>query len=135
MDNLSRSDRSKNMRSVCSKNTLPEIPQFKELKKRKIYFTKHKANVLGKPDICFFKKRIAVFVDSDFWHHNPKKYISPKSNKEYWETKILKNVERDRYVNRELIVQGWIVLRFWESSIKHRLDKVIYLILSIRGKR
>ena len=51
-----------------------------ELKRCKIYFAKHVDNIIGKPDIVFRRKRLVVFIDSDFWHYNPKIFIMPKTN-------------------------------------------------------
>jgi DNA mismatch endonuclease (patch repair protein) len=102
MDNLSASDRRKNMQNIKSKNTIPELLVMNELKRRKVYFAKHVDKILGKPDIVFRRKKLVVFIDSDFWHFNPKYFIMPKTNLHYWKNKINKNVERDKYVNKEL---------------------------------
>jgi len=85
MDNLSKEDRRKNMQNIRSKDTIPELLIMNELKKRKYYFAKHVDNIFGKPDIVFRRKKMAVFIDSDFWHYNPKKFIMPATNINYWE--------------------------------------------------
>jgi len=66
----------------------------------------------------FTKRKLAVFIDGDFWHGNPKKFRLPKSNCAYWQQKIAGNKKRDHEINRELRRLGWRVLRFWESSLK-----------------
>jgi DNA mismatch endonuclease (patch repair protein) len=71
----------------------------------------------GRPDFIFTRCKVAVFIDGDFWHGNPKKFRIPKSNSEYWEAKIIGNRKRDRQINKELKGLGWRVLRFWESSL------------------
>ena len=73
--------------------------------------------MLGKPDFVFGKARVAVFIDGDFWHGNPRKYRIPKSNRTYWHQKITTNRARDRLVTKSLESQGWKVLRIWESSL------------------
>jgi DNA mismatch endonuclease (patch repair protein) len=72
----------------------------------------------GRPDFVFTKRKVAVFIDGDFWHGNPKKFRLPKSNCAYWQQKIVGNKKRDREINNELRRLGWRVLRFWESSLK-----------------
>jgi DNA mismatch endonuclease (patch repair protein) len=72
----------------------------------------------GKPDFTFSKERLAVFVDGCFWHGCPKCYRPPKGNRKFWETKVSRNRERDREVNRELRIRGWRVLRISEHSLK-----------------
>ena len=129
MDNLSKVDRRKNMQHIRSKNTQPEKAVIRELRNRKIYFVKHVGNIIGKPDIVFRRKKVIVFIDSDFWHCNPEKFKMPKTNTEYWEKKISRNIKRDKLVNESLKEQGWNVLRFWESDIKKNIDKVISKIL------
>ena len=72
----------------------------------------------GKPDFVFPRSRVAVFVDGDFWHGNPKMKRLPKSNTDYWREKIRSNRARDRKVNRALEALGWRVVRIWESSLR-----------------
>ena len=129
MDNLSREDRRKNMQHIRSKDTVPELLVMKELKRRKIYFAKHVNKIIGKPDIVFRRKKIVVFIDSDFWHYNPKKFIMPTTNTIYWQEKIYKNRKRDKLVNKSLKKDGWTVLRYWESDIKKDKNKVVDKII------
>ena len=125
MDDLSKEARRKNMQNIRSKNTVPELLVINELKRRKIYFAKHVDKIFGKPDIVFRRKKIIVFIDSDFWHCNPKKFIMPTTNKIYWKKKIQGNIERDKLVTKTLKKEGWKILRFWESNIKKNVIKVV----------
>src|SRR5271169_3037524 len=109
------------MQNIRSKDTRPEIIIRKELKKRKIYFTQHVNTLVGKPDFVFRRKKIAVFIDSDFWHGHPKRCIMPKSNCSYWESKIEGNRRHDKTVNKQLKILGWRVIRIWEHDIKKNL--------------
>jgi len=129
MDNLSPEQRRKNMQRIRSENTLPERLVMRELRRNKVYFSKYTAKVLGKPDILFRKKRVAVFIDSDFWHGNRRRFVMPASNREYWEGKIEKNKIRDKHVTYRLRKDGWIVLRFWDYDVLHNTDRVIRKIL------
>ena len=128
-DKLTKEQRRRNMQNIRSKNTLPELKLAKELRSHKIYFVRHVTTLPGKPDFVFRKKKVVVFVDSDFWHGHPKRCIMPKSNCGYWEQKIARNKERDRQVTRTLKKDGWLVIRLWERNIKCNLDKSIKKII------
>lgn len=70
-----------------------------------------------RPDFVFTRERVAVFVDGCFWHQCPLHSTVPKGNREFWEWKLARNVERDRLVNRELRKAGWRVVRVWEHDL------------------
>jgi DNA mismatch endonuclease, patch repair protein len=131
MDDLSKEDRRKNMQNIRSKNTIPELFVMNELKRRKIYFARHVNKIFGKPDIVFRRRKVIVFIDSDFWHCNPKIFIMPTTNVEYWKKEIQKNLERDKLVNKILKKEGWRVIRFWESDIKKDKNKIVDKIIKI----
>ena len=129
MDNLTPEQRRKNMQNIHSFNTLPERILAKELKQLKVYFSQHSNKLPGKPDFIFRKKKLVVFVDSDFWHCNPRRFKMPKTNQIYWKNKIQRNIERDKEVNLILRSQGWRVIRIWESMIKRQTSYCIGRIL------
>lgn len=129
MDNLTKEQRRKNMQHVRSTDTKPEQTIMKALRRKNIYFSTYVSKITGKPDIVFRRKKIAVFIDSDFWHGHPKRFIMPKSNVDYWKKKIEGNRQRDKFVNRELRKQGWKVIRIWEHDIKLNPEKCIQKIL------
>lgn len=131
MDNLTKEQRKKNMQNIRSVNTEPERLIMRELSRRKIYFAKYVNSIIGKPDIVFRRKKVILFVDSDFWHGHPKRLIMPKSNKKYWETKIERNRKRDKEVNTQLKKDGWKIIRLWEYDIKHNIDKCVRRILKV----
>lgn len=122
------------MRNIRSAGTEPERKVMEALKKRKIYFAKYTTKIPGKPDIVFRRKKVVVFVDSDFWHRHPERFIMPKTNTRYWEKKIARNQERDRQVNCELQTKGWKVIRLWEYDIKHNFDECLNVILEAIDK-
>ena len=122
--------RSENMRRIKSKNTSIEILLRKELWKRGLRYQKNVKNIFGKPDIVFKGKKLAVFADSEFWHGKlllAGEHI-PKTNTEYWVSKIKRNIARDKEVNEELKNQGWTVLRFWEIDINKDVSKCADII-------
>jgi len=129
MDTLTKEKRSELMSKVRSKNSKAELIVFRELRKRKIYFAKHVQKIKGTPDIVFRRKKVVVFIDSDFWHGHPERGTMSKTNVEYWSNKIKENKERDIKVDEELNRQGWKVVRLWEYDIKRNLEESIEEIL------
>lgn len=134
MDNLTPEQRRRHMQACRSTNTKPELAVFAALKQRKIYYVPHVKTLPGKPDIVFRRKRVAVFIDSDFWHGHPERFIAPKSNTDYWDAKIARNRARDAAVTAELTQKGWTVLRLWEWDIRHSLGSQIARVLSAIGR-
>ena len=130
MDNLTKAQRKKNMQNIRLKNTAPERLIMRELRRRRIYFAHHVTSITGKPDIVFRRKKIAVFIDSDFWHGHPARYVKPKSNRKYWRAKISRNKKRDVEVNRILKKAEWKIIRLWEYDVKKNLNICIRKILN-----
>ncbi len=120
------------MQSIRSVNTKTELILADALRKRKISYRRNLKTVIGKPDFVFQKSKVAVFVDSDFWHGHPSRFIMPKTNMSYWRRKIQGNRHRDKLVNRTLKQLGWRVLRIWERSIKvnqeNQIEKILILL-------
>lgn len=128
MDKLTPSQRHNNMSHIRSRDTKPEILLRKALWSRGWHYRKNYTALPGTPDIALTRQKIAIFVDGDFWHarghqDNPGEQIA--TNREFWQMKLTRNVERDREVNDALTDAGWLVLRFWESDIKADLDSCI----------
>lgn len=128
---LTPEQRRKNMQSIRSKDTKPELLIAKELRKRKIYFASHVKKIFGCPDFVFRRKRVVVFIDSDFWHQHPTRGIMPKSNLSYWQGKLKKNKKRDALVNKELKKQGWIIIRIWEHNLKKHYQRSVSKIIKV----
>ena len=123
--------RHNNMSHIKSNDTMPEIMFCKALWHCGIRYRKNYKKLPGTPDIAITKRKIAIFVDGDFWHakghqDNPGEQI--KSNREFWVKKLSRNVERDKEVDEELLNLGWLVLRFWESDIKRNVERCAKLI-------
>lgn len=67
-------------------------------------------------DIAFTRARLAVFVDGCFWHACPDHGTRPRTNSDWWQWKLKRNVDRDRDTDRLLAEAGWTVLRIWEHE-------------------
>ncbi len=121
------------MSRIRPKNTKPEMLVFRELRRRGIYFQKHYKRVAGSPDIALPRKKIAVFIDGDFWHGYRFDSYKDRLPKEYWLGKIEANIKRDKRDRMILKRAGWKVMRVWEhdlsrNKIKKTIDKVLYFL-------
>ncbi len=136
MDNLTPEQRKKNMQNIKSKNTKPEMLLRKKLFQCGLRYRIHGKDIVGKPDIYIKSKKIAIFIDSDFWHgrlYKEGKSI-PKTNQDYWIPKLERNIKRDIEVTEKLQSDGWTVIRFWETNIKKNLDECADKVLSQLNK-
>jgi DNA mismatch endonuclease (patch repair protein) len=128
-DPISQSKRSNLMRKIRSKNTKFELQFFELLKKlTKVDFKTNVKNIPGKPDIVFEKKRICIFLDSDFWHGWQYPRWKHLLKNDFWRQKIEKNRKRDKKVTRVLRQGGWKVLRFWEHELIHDSEMALKII-------
>ena len=138
MDNHTLEQRRKNMQAVKNKNSKIEILLRKELWARGLRYRKNCTKILGKPDIVFFGKKVAVFCDSEFWHgydwEHKKDEI--KTRREFWIPKIERNIQRDVEVTQELEEQGWTVLRFWGKDIMRNVKTCADIVqAALEGKQ
>ena len=120
MDNHNKETRSYNMSRIRSTNTKPEETVRKFLFSNGLRYRKNDKRYVGKPDIVLPKYRTIIFVNGCFWHghENCKYFVMPKSNTDYWEKKIKRNIERDKKNISFLESQGWKVIVVWECELK-----------------
>lgn len=111
------------MSRIRSKNTKPEILVRKFLFAHGFRYRINVKTLPGTPDIVLKKYKTVIFVNGCFWHgHEGCRYAHlPKSNLEYWETKINKNKERDLQERIQLRRMGWHVIQFWECQLKPKV--------------
>lgn len=83
-------------------------------------YRKNLKGVVGTPDFCWKKEKIAVFCDSSFWHgYNwSQEKNNIKVRKKFWFKKIEDNIRRDKTITTRLRRDGWKVFRFWDFEIK-----------------
>lgn len=114
--------RSKNMRAIRNKDTKPELILRKLLFTRGFRYRLHADSLPGKPDIVFPKHRAAILVHGCFWHgHGCYLFKLPSTRREFWQTKIGQNQQRDIRDTKALQNAGWRVLCVWECALKGRL--------------
>ena len=121
MDKRTTEQISYNMRQVKAKGSKIETMLQKELWQRGIRYRKNVKAIIGKPDIAFLGKKVAVFCDSEFWHGYDweTRKNDFRSHQEFWIPKIERNMQRDSEVNSKLQESGWQVIRFWGNDIKN----------------
>lgn len=107
------------MARVRSSGSKAELLVFRHLRQGKIYFQKHHKKSSGSPDIALPRKKIAVFIDGDFWHGRDFERRKTQLN-EYWLNKIRSNMARDSRINLGLTTAGWQILRVWESDLQRK---------------
>jgi len=105
------------MGRIKSKNTNIERAVFSLLHKNKIYFQKHYKKILGTPDIALPSKKIAIFIDGDFWYGYCYSEWKSRLTNKFWTDKIERNMGRDEKYRRILRQHGWKVMRIWEHEI------------------
>jgi DNA mismatch endonuclease (patch repair protein) len=127
MDRITPEKRSKNMSAIRSTGTKDEVILAKALWHLGYRYRKNNKTVFGTPDITFKKLKIAIFVDSEFFHgkdwETEKDRV--KTNTKFWQNKIERNIQRDIEVNNYLKSQGWKLIRFWSEEVEKNLDSCI----------
>ena len=127
MDKISKEQRSKIMASIKGSGTKDEVRLAKALWHLGYRYRKNNKTVFGTPDLTFKKWKIALFVDSEFFHgkdwETQKDRV--KTNTKFWQKKIERNQQRDMEVNKTLKAQDWSVLRFWSSEIEKSLEECV----------
>lgn len=108
------------MSRIGPKDTKPEIMVRKGLHGLGFRYRLHAKDLPGKPDIVLPKYRTVIFVHGCFWHgHEGCHYFRiPKTNTDFWRTKIGRNQERDAAVRQRLVESGWRVLTVWECATR-----------------
>ena len=125
MDRHTPEQRTRNMAAIKSKATKAEVRLGKAMWQAGLRYRKNTKTVFGKPDFTFRKYKLAVFVDSEFFHGKDwETRKKPVTNPEFWEKKIERNMQRDIEVNEYLTSNGWTVLRFWSKEVQKNLDEV-----------
>lgn len=112
------------MSSVKNKDSRAEMALRRELHRRGMRYRLHAKDILGKPDLVIRSKRLAVFVDGDFWHGNAHRLRGLErmedlfpTNRDWWMEKLGRTMHRDQEITAALKADGWTVVREWESDI------------------
>jgi DNA mismatch endonuclease (patch repair protein) len=107
------------MSRQATRDTTPEMRLRRRLHALGLRYRVHRQPLPGfrrTADIVFTRTRVAVFVDGCFWHGCPEHATAPKTNADWWATKLARNVERDHETDAQLADAGWCVVRVWEHE-------------------
>lgn len=125
------------MARVRNKDSKAELALRRALHARGLRYRLHAKDVPGRPDLIIRSKKVAIFVDGDFWHGNehlrrglPSLAELFPTRTEWWVAKIERNMTRDREVEDLLRRDGWTVARAWESEVLKDPDATAVRILS-----
>lgn len=118
IDVVSKAKRSEMMSRIRGKNTIPEINLRSAAWALGLRYRLHRRLGTTRPDMIFIGAKVAVFVDGCFWHGCPAHCVMPKNNREFWQKKLSRNIQRDAEATLALTAAGWHVLRFWEHEIE-----------------
>lgn len=129
-DTVSKKKRSEIMSKVKSKDSKIEVDFRKSIWKAGFKYRKNPTKYFGKPDIVLPKHKMAIFVDSCFWHGCKKHCRIPTARKKYWTAKIDRNIARDKEVSKYYKKQGWKIFRIWEHDLLKKQDKIIKSMLA-----
>ncbi len=111
------------MARIKSSDTKPELIVRKYLYSRGYRYRKNVKRLPGSPDIVLKKYGIVIFIHGCFWHGHDTHFHMPKSNVEFWEQKIRRNIQRDEENREQLKRMGWNVLTVWECQLKPATKK------------
>lgn len=121
-DRITPAQRSANMSRIRATGMKPEMTVRRLVHAMGYRFRLHRRNLPGTPDLVFPSRKAVIFVHGCFWHQHPDPTCSrshvPRSRTEYWESKLQRNVLRDKNNVARLEAAGWRVLVLWECEIK-----------------
>jgi DNA mismatch endonuclease (patch repair protein) len=80
--------------------------------------------VAGTPDLAWKNRKVAVFVDSAWWHGHPSRW-SPGRLPKGWDEKIQANRNRDTEVTKKLKEEGWTIVRIWDFDLDADIDECV----------
>ena len=124
---------SKRMAKVHLKRGKAETSLAKKLWHEGFRYRLNYKKLPGSPDIAITTKRIAIFVDGEFWHGKDweARKAKLKHNRDYWIEKIEENIARDERNDVKLKEQGWSIIHFWEKEVLKSPDDCLKSILSL----
>lgn len=119
-DIITSEQRHRLMAAIRSKNTKPEMLVRRYLHALGFRYGLHNKKLPGSPDIVLRSLKTVIFINGCFWHGHEgcRYYRLPKSNVEFWQTKIDRNRARDARDMEALRKRGWRVIVVWECGLR-----------------
>ena len=129
-DHMTPEQRSRAMKRVKLKNGSLELSVQQKLRKMGLCFQRNCKRLEGTPDIVFPKKKVAIFIDGDFWHGWRLPAWEHKLS-DFWRSKLRANRRRDQRNFRRLRAANWTVIRLWGHEIRSDSGRCIDRILRV----
>src|SRR6204780_1716010 len=128
-------DRSAIMRAVKSRDTTPELAVRGLLREAAPGYRLHRADLPGKPDIVYGRRKLAIFVHGCFWHGHDcaRGARAPKTNAAYWRAKIARNRARDEKTLVAYTAMGWRACVVFECELKDKAALAVRLAETVAG--
>lgn len=123
------------MQGNRSRDTKPELALRSALHRRGLRFQKHRRPISGQRvevDVVFPTERIAVWMDGCIWHGCPDHGMRPNKNRDYWASKIARNVARDHRNDALLESAGWRAIHVWEHESPDEAATRVHRLVSLR---
>ena len=118
MDIVTPEMRSRMMAGIRGKNTKPELTVRRLVHALGYRFRLHRRDFPGSPDLVLPRLRSVIFVHGCFWHRHPgcRFAYTPKSNAQFWLSKLTTNARRDAAALDALAARGWAAMVVWECE-------------------
>ncbi|MFN6551422.1 very short patch repair endonuclease [Mycolicibacterium septicum] len=123
------------MRANRSRDTRPEKQLRSSLHAMGLRFrvcTRPIPSLKRTADIVFGPSKVAVFVDGCFWHGCPEHYTAPKTNADFWRSKIQRNKDRDLDTDSRLAEAGWQTIHAWEHEDVAAVTRRVAIAVELR---
>lgn len=121
-DTFTKSERSRIMRAVKSKDTTPEIAVRRIVHRLGYRFRLHVRELPGTPDIVLPRLRKVIEVRGCFWHGHRRgrcpRCRVPATRRAFWLAKMERNRKRGRRTAAALRRLGWRLLVVWECQLR-----------------
>lgn len=118
------------MSKIRSKDTKIEKLVFRELRKKAINFKKNHRKVLSSPNITLVRKKIAVFIDGDFWHDYRYKAFKNRLPNKFWREKLNEILQETGEIGQNLEEwHGKVLLKYTKEIIGSATTYIILLLI------
>lgn len=114
------------MSGIRARDTRIEVAVRKALFARGFRYRLNVQRLPGRPDLVLPRYNAAVFIHGCYWHgHDCGLFRLPSTNREFWQTKINSNRERDLRNAAALRAAGWRVAVVWECALRGRGEDAV----------
>lgn len=120
------------MGRIKSSNTKPEMVVRSLLHAMGYRYRLHRKDLPGHPDIVLPKYGTVIFVHGCFWHQHLgcKNATMPRTNTEFWKTKLTQNTKRDGKNQLAIERLGWNVIVIWECETERSRESLAEKLLA-----